>query len=177
MKKRAIQELITSINQYFDKTHYTVNSKRSIDSLNKTLVDKSKIYKENINKMQELYSTKRFKLIIDHEHYELVACSIAVKGKKYSSFGTSYRLLPIHKYLKPTRALLSHLGMIGNTSLITNTTNIIGKCAEVKAINNIFKRESKLTVADVNFTQAIRPRTLEKIPRCQNCTQIFGNEN
>lgn len=175
--KKVIQELITSINHYFDKTHYVIKSQRSLNSLDKTLIAKSKRYKENINKMQELYSTKRFRLIIDHEYYELVSCSIAAKGKKYSSFGTSYRLLPIHKYLKPTKALLSKLGKIGNTSLITNTTNIIGKCAEVKAVNNIFKRESKLSVADVSFTQAIRPRTLEKIPRCQNCTQIFGNEN
>jgi len=177
MKHRTIQELIRSINHYFDNTHHIIKRQKSLNSLEKSLIDKSKIYKDNINKIQEQYSTKRFKLIINHENYELVACSVAARGKKYSSFGTSYRLLPIHKYLKPTKALLRNLGVIGNQSLITNTSNIIGKCAEVKAINNIFKRESKLSVFDVTFTQAIRPRTLEKIPRCQNCTLIFGNEN
>lgn len=175
--KKVVQELINRVNHYFNKTHYMIKKERGLNSLEKSLIAKSKVYKENINKIQKLYTTKRFKLTIDHEHYELVACSIAAKGKKFSSFGTSYRLLPMHKYLNPTKALLRPLGMIGDQSTITNTSNIIGKCAEVKAINNIFKRESKLSVADASFTKAIRPRTLEKIPRCQNCTQIFGNEN
>jgi hypothetical protein len=174
---KAIQELITSINYYFDKTHYVAKSERSLNWMDKTLIAKSKSYKASINKVQELYSTKRCKIIIDHPYYELVAVSIAAKGKKYSSFGTSYRLLPIHKYLRPTKELLRILGNIGETSSITNTSNIIGKCAEIKAINNIFKRESGISAADVSFTRAIRPRTLEKFPRCQNCTQIFGNEN
>lgn len=175
--KKEVQELINSVNHYFDKTHYMIKKERGLNSLEKILIAKSRVYKENINKIQKLYSTRRFKLTIDHENYELVACSIAAKGKKFFSFGTSHRLLPMHKYLNPTKTLLRPLGIIGGQSTITNTSNIIGKCAEVKAINNIFKRESKLSVTDVSFTKAIRPRTLEKIPRCQNCTQIFGNEN
>lgn len=33
-----------------------------------------------------------------------------------------------------------------------------------------------LKLKDIKFTSAIRPRTGEVIPRCQNCINIFGEE-
>jgi hypothetical protein len=175
--KNEIQNLLNSINHSFDKVHYVVKKDRSLLSLDKTLLTNAKKYKEKINKIQELYSTKKNKIFIDHQYFELVACSIGAQGIKHSSFGTSYQILPNHKYLKPIRTHLNKLGKIGNTSDITKSSNIIGKCAEVKATNNLLKRESNLEVHNVTFTKAIRPRTLEKIPRCKNCITIFGYEN
>lgn len=175
--KKEIQRLIDSINHSFDKVHYLVKKDRSLNALQKTLLANSKEYKEKINNVQRLYSTKKTKIIIDHQYFELVACSIGAKGNKYSSFGTSYRILPINKYLKQLRCQLNRLGTIGTISTITGSSNIIGKCAEVKATNNLLKRESQLGVNNIVFTKAIRPRTLEKIPRCQNCIEIFGHEN
>jgi len=175
--KNEIQNLLDRVNHNFDKVHYVVKKDRSIQSLDKILVSNAKKYKEKINRIQELYTTKKNKIFINHEHFELVVCSIGVQGIKYSSSGTSYRILPLHKYVKPIRKRLNKLGKIGSTSDITKTSNIIGKCAEVKAINNLLKRESHLEVDNVVFTKAIRPRTLEKIPRCKNCISIFGYEN
>lgn len=175
--KKQITPLINSLNYYFDKTHYVMKNRRSLYSLEKTLIYNSEKYKEKINMIQELYSSKKNKIIIDRRHYELVACSIAARGKKHASLGTSYRMLPSQNYLRPTKILLKKLGKIGEISSLTPSTNIIGKCAEIKAINNIYKFEPTLTLADINFTKAIRPRTLEKIARCENCTYIFGNES
>ncbi|UUC44030.1 hypothetical protein [Flavobacterium cerinum] len=176
--KKEIQTLIDRINHRFDKVHYVVKKERSLQSLNKTLLSNAKKYKENINDIQKLYSTNKNKIFIDHQSFELVACSIGAKGIKYSSFGSSHRILPAHKYLKPIKTLLlNKLGQIGHESNRTRTPNIIGKCAEVKAFNNLLKRESKLSENNVIFTKAIRPRTLEKILRCENCEKIFGYEN
>lgn len=175
--KKEIQNLLNSINHSFDKVHYVVKKDRSLQSLDKILHSNAIKYKEKINKIQELYSTKKSKIFIDHQYFELVACSIGAQGIKYSSFGTSYQVLTNHKYLKPIRIHLNKLGKIGTTSDTTKSSNIIGKCAEVKAANNLLKRESNLEVNKVAFTKAIRPRTLERIPRCKNCINIFGYEN
>ena len=175
--KNEIQNLLNSINHSFDKVHYIVKKDRSIQSLDKTLISNAKKYKEKINKVQELYSTKKNKIFINHQNFELVACSIGARGIKYSSFGTSHKILPNYKYLKPIRTHLNKLGKIGSTSNITKSSNIIGKCAEIKATNNLLKRESNLEVDNVTFTKARRPRTLEIIPRCKNCITIFGYEN
>lgn len=174
--KSTITQLINNLNYYFDKTHYIIKERRSLNSLEKSLIYNSQKYKEKINIIQGLYSSKKTKVIIDRNRYELVACSIAAKGLKYTSLGTSYRLLPFQNYLKPTRKLLKILEEIAAISSVTPSTNTIGKCAEIKAINNIYKLEPKLNITDITFTKAIRPRTLEKIPRCKNCTYIFGNE-
>lgn len=171
--KTEIQDLLNGINHFFDKSHYVVKRRRSLQLLDKDLRLNANDYKSKINKIQELYSRKN--ILIDHKYFELVACSIAVKGIKNSSFGTSYRLLPIHKYREKIRICLYKLGKIGEAS--DKTSNIIGKCAEVKAINNLLKRESNIEIDKVTFTKAIRPRTLEKIPRCNNCITIFGDEN
>lgn len=175
--KKDIRQLINSLNFYFDKTHYVIKKRRNLNSLERTLIYNSEKYKDRINTIQELYSSKKTRVKLHHRDYELVACSIAAKGLKYASFGTSHRLLPLNSYVKPTRILLRSLGEIGKKSSQTTSTNIVGKCAEIKAVNNIYSVEPKLIVTDISFTKAIRPRTMEKISRCENCTYIFGDEN
>jgi hypothetical protein len=71
---------------------------------------------------------------------------------------------------------LNGLGQIGRVSNITDSKNIIGKCAEVKAANGLLKGNRELEINHIQFTSAIRPRTLEKIARCPNCTTVFGVE-
>lgn len=94
-----------------------------------------------------MYSNRRYNFVIDHRKYDLVAISIAVKGEKFGCFGTSHSLLESDKYEKKLKARLrSVLGEIGKCSIRTNSTNIIGKCAEVKAANNILKLEKKLEI-------------------------------
>lgn len=174
--KKDITVLIDSLNYFFDRTHYLVKDKRSIESLDKTLRYTATRYKDSINKIQELYSTKRNKLIIDHKKFELIACSIAVKGMRYCSFGTSYRVLKNEKYNKEIKFRLDLLGEIGKPSIITCSDNIIGKCAEIKAANNVMNKENKMTLKKLEFTKAIRPRTQEAMDRCDNCNYVFGYE-
>lgn len=51
--------------------------------------------------------------------------------------------------------------------------NYIGCCAEVNAANQILLRFPFLYPNQVNFSKAIRPRTMQKIPTCRNCINTF----
>ncbi|WGY71919.1 hypothetical protein KEC55_19070 [Burkholderia cepacia] len=175
MKQRAkkLRQRIKEINESFDKSHYLELKHRSIESLYKILRYKSIKYKEEINLAQaQLIKSEGFK-----EKYspgELVACTIAGRSSKSYCFGTSHKVL--HNPVREVASLLSQLGKIGKTSNLTGSKNIIGKCAEVKSANGLFSANRNLTVNEIEFTPAIRPRTLENIPRCPNCTKIFGKE-
>lgn len=64
---------------------------------------------------------------------------------------------------------LIQLGPIG-TEL---NGNIIGNCAEMCAANKILRTRPQLNTNRLKFTQAIRPRTMQKIAMCQNCLTTF----
>lgn len=58
--------------------------------------------------------------------------------------------------------------------------NIIGHCAEPHAANQTMNayakaKHSNMPLAGVFFSLALRPRTLEVIPTCQNCKDTFPN--
>ncbi|WP_375560529.1 hypothetical protein ACE193_23005 [Bernardetia sp. OM2101] len=52
--------------------------------------------------------------------------------------------------------------------------NYVGCCCEVRASNQIILSHPIVPIKDLKFTRAIRPRTGQKIRRCQNCRQVFG---
>jgi len=173
--KSSIRHLVESLNYHFDQMHFIRKQNRKIGSLYNMLLYKSKKYKETINIIQSTYSQigGRPARI---QHRELVACSIAAKCNKNGVFGTSYRMLSFSTYNIILRKHLSKIGGIGNKSTTTGCDNVIGKCAEVKAANNILNTDKKAAINLIEFTRAIRPRTSENINRCNNCISIFGHE-
>lgn len=176
-RKEEVSEVLDILNYYFDQGHELVKENRTIEKLYDMLIYKSTCYKKSINEIQKMYSNKKEKFVIDPRKYELVAVSIAVRGKKIGCFGTSHRVFQDDRYEKKIKTRLkSMLGEIGKVSLKTNCKNIIGKCAEVKAANNVLKLEKRLEIDELLFTNAIRPRSLEVIPRCNNCKTVFGDE-
>ncbi|MFV8271263.1 hypothetical protein ACNQGP_15190 [Flavobacterium sp. GT2N3] len=52
--------------------------------------------------------------------------------------------------------------------------NYVGCCCEVRASNKIILLRPSVSIGDITFTRAIRPRTGQTIRRCQNCKQVFG---
>lgn len=68
---------------------------------------------------------------------------------------------------------LTSLGEIGKKSTKTKCDNIIGQCAEVHAANKLLKRHKCKRLKDIRFSVAMRPRTLEKFPPCENCKATF----
>lgn len=166
-------EVIDAINRNFDRAHYLSKDKRSLKSLLKSLYHKSEEYRKQIKAAQITLSSeaRRWIKIRDREY---VATVVAGKGRKICSFGTSYEVPKefSHQILQK----LSALGEPGSASGLTNTKNTIGKCAEVKSANHILLANNAENLAAIEFTISIRPRTSERIPRCQNCTNIFGAE-
>jgi hypothetical protein len=59
----------------------------------------------------------------------------------------------------------------GGLGARTDCGNTIGRCAEFRAANDLLNMGSQLE--DIRFTDAIRPRTGEIIPPCDNCLNMF----
>ena len=70
---------------------------------------------------------------------------------------------------------LGRLGYtIGQKSISTknNCKNPLGNCAEVHAAHKLIK-ETKCSIGDIIFGVAVRPRTMQIILPCENCTTVF----
>lgn len=52
--------------------------------------------------------------------------------------------------------------------------NVLGCCSEVNAGNKILRILSYLNLNQINFSDAIRPRTMQIIKRCKNCNTTFS---
>lgn len=67
--------------------------------------------------------------------------------------------------------VVNELGGIGTK---TATGNTVGCCAEFQAGNNLLLANPNALPSQVNFTNAIRPRTGQVIDMCDNCKTTFG---
>lgn len=65
-------------------------------------------------------------------------------------------------------AKIGDIGKLGE-----GTNNIVGACAEFHAANKLLNRGSK--IANIRFTAAVRPRTGQELPPCDNCEAMFGD--
>lgn len=108
------------------------------------------------------------------------------------SYGYSgqYKLIP-NSFRTPLREMLNTLGSVGKKSKLTRSENPIGKCAEVCAVNTLLydcekcnrfpyrccwhNPKYRICLDDLTISEAFRPRTLEHIDRCENCTVLFGS--
>ncbi|WP_392553164.1 hypothetical protein RHO14_04675 [Orbus wheelerorum] len=63
---------------------------------------------------------------------------------------------------------------LGGIGVKTSSGNTLGRCAEFRAANELLLSNPNLKIDDIWFTPALRPRTGEIVPRCENCTNIFG---
>lgn len=72
--------------------------------------------------------------------------------------------------------LQAYADKLGGLGVKTSCGNTLGRCAEFRAANELLLNNPNLKLKDIQFTQAVRPRTGEVVPRCENCTNIFGAE-
>lgn len=80
-----------------------------------------------------------------------------------------------YEYYPPVLCSLLNLGEIGNRGRLCE--NRIGSCAEPHAANKFIKNHNNLNIeiSDFEFGEAIRPRTSQVIPYCNNCKETFPN--
>ena len=55
----------------------------------------------------------------------------------------------------------------------TSCDNIIGNCAEQHVVDSLLKDFPRIKIGDIQFSRAIRPRTGEIRPYCENCCRLF----
>ncbi|MEI7206956.1 VENN motif pre-toxin domain-containing protein [Pectobacterium carotovorum] len=72
--------------------------------------------------------------------------------------------------------LQAYADKLGGLGVKTACGNTLGRCAEFRAANELLLANPSLKLKDIQFTPAIRPRTGEVVPRCENCKNIFGAE-
>ncbi|WP_228446812.1 RHS repeat-associated core domain-containing protein [Chryseobacterium sp. 3008163] len=67
--------------------------------------------------------------------------------------------------------VVNELGGLGTR---TASGNPVGCCAEFNAGNNLLLNNPSAIPSQINFTDAIRPRTGKVVPMCDNCKTTFG---
>lgn len=70
---------------------------------------------------------------------------------------------------------LVQLGQIGKRSAKPGTRYIIGNCAEQHAANHYMKGYNENSLQHLYFSSAMRPRTKQIYPPCDNCKDTFPN--
>ena len=65
---------------------------------------------------------------------------------------------------------------LGRLGIKTSCGNRLGRCAEFRAANELLLNNPNIKLKDIQFTQAVRPRNGKPVPRCENCTNVFGVE-
>lgn len=73
------------------------------------------------------------------------------------------------------REKLEELGQIGKTSAKIGNRYTIGNCAEQHAGNHYMKAFNEDDLNDLFFSSAMRPRTKQIFPYCDNCQDTFPN--
>lgn len=170
--KKSILVSIRSINDEFAKIVKLPNE--NLNRLNRRLTHKCVQYKMRVNAIQESHMGMKIKKRIRIDCRELVACAIAGKNIRNSALGSSHDKLYV--YNGSLWDKLKMIGVIGGKSIVDGCDNEVGRCAEVKVANTILEKDKKATITSIEFTRAIRPRTLEPLKRCGNCIAVFGDE-
>lgn len=97
------------------------------------------------------------------------AAVIAAGKSYYKKVGRSRPPSP-HIYSHNLRMQLSLLG-----DMYTEINgNLLGCCAEVNAADQVMTRLRNLEPNEVDFSNAIRPRTMQIVPPCKNCKLTFS---
>lgn len=92
-------------------------------------------------------------------------------GAQFSYFKKIEKSGPID-CLKIVKKLRKKLLTIGELYSRQNG-NTIGCCSEINASNQILTKRPNTELTKIKFTKAIRPRTMQEVPRCKNCKLTF----
>lgn len=104
-------------------------------------------------------------------YWDLPAAASVCYNKDMSKRGYSH--FPNNTtWAEPLRQKIKELGELGHgTSLCSNP---LGNCAEQHSGNKLLKAYKKIKqLEQLNFTETVRPRTMEILTPCMHCRKIF----
>ena len=106
--------------------------------------------------------------------YPSVAVVAADSGLTFAGRGRTGRVYSCNEYHETPKLekKLKSLGAIGKKR--AGCDNIIGACAEPHAARKVLSHFGKrMGLNQIEFSKALRPRTMEEVPYCKNCKDTF----
>lgn len=117
----------------------------------------------------------RFDKKTKSKFWDLPAMATICHDKTRNKFAKGYAHRPNgtnwHSFLKRE---MQKLGDISKRSKI-GKRYVIGNCAEQHAGNNYMNKFHENNIGNLYFMEAVRPRTMQVFPYCDNCKAIFPN--
>ena len=108
------------------------------------------------------------------EHYDLPAAAVTCSNGSHKASEYSRGVKEAH-VLEPLRSEIEKLGRIGERRNDGSCNNTLGRCAEQHAASTLQNRKYSYTPpARLQFSKAMRPRTMEVVEYCKNCKDIFN---
>ena len=128
---------------------------------------------EKQKKKQVLLHRKRYEDSFRTEYYDLPAAAVTCFNGSYKVSDYSRGVRADH-VKEPLRSEIEKLGRIGERRNDGSCHNTLGQCAEQHAASTLQNRKhSNTPPASLQFSKAMRPRTMEIVEYCKNCKDIF----
>lgn len=103
------------------------------------------------------------------------SAAVVASDRQLSFSGRGRSCQPQYREYCNTPALENKLKSIGRIGTVrVECKNVIGACAEPHAARRVLNHfGNRISLNQVLFSTALRPRTMEKVDYCQNCKDTF----
>ena len=114
----------------------------------------------------------RYDRRLNKSYWDLPAIASICHDGYFQQLARGYSDTPAkEKWADVLNRIMTKLGGIGNKH--KGCKNIIGRCAEQHAANKYIRQYNQNHIDKLHFTVAVRPRTMQVYPPCNNCKTIF----
>lgn len=108
------------------------------------------------------------------EFYDLPAAAVTCSNGAHKVSDYSRGVMAEH-VKPPLKDRIEALGQIGERRDDGSCKNVLGRCAEQHAASTLQNRKHSQTPPNrLQFSKALRPRTMEVVDYCKNCKDIFN---
>ncbi|MDV6169670.1 hypothetical protein R1T16_14630 [Flavobacterium sp. DG1-102-2] len=123
-----------------------------------------------MNNKNEVLEKRAYSFAVRLQKRGKYPAAIIGAGKSYYKYVSRSGPISPHDIAVKLKNKLSSIGEL----YPKQNGNFVGCCAEVSAANLILLKRRDLNPNQVDFSNALRPITMQKIPRCKNCQITFN---
>lgn len=118
-------------------------------------------------------TSERKKGKLQNRILDLPAAAVTCSNGSHKASDYSRDMFAAHVE-QPLRSEIEKLGRIGERRKDGSCNNTLGRCAEQHAASTLQNRKYSTTPpVRLQFSKAMRPRTMEIVEYCKNCKDIF----
>lgn len=130
--------------------------------LNAISIVRKRVKKSRLKKLPKQYSIKDYPAVV-------VACGYS---RSYSVFWDESKSPRNKKFNFNIHRRLIKIAPVGTKE--PHSGNIIGACAEPHAADKVLKKFPGCHMCELEFSDAYRPRTSQRVKYCYTCKQVFN---